>query len=158
MSACARSRERCPGYTLVEVVLVLAILGLCAGIAVPRFANSIALHRAEAAGERLVVDLTLARQQARQSSASRTITFDSVAHSYSIAGVAGLDNQQATYSVVLTREPYNARIASVDLGGNNTITFDGYGAPDCGGSIVVSVGRFQVTVTVDAATGKATAN
>ncbi|MCH8259363.1 MAG: hypothetical protein IIC46_04065, partial [Planctomycetes bacterium] len=57
--------------------------------------------------------------------------------------------------VPLREPPYLAKLASVDLGGDAQLTFDGFGVPDSGGSVVVQAGDYQYTVVVDPETGVA---
>ncbi len=134
------------GFTLIELVIVMAILAVVGSIAVPRFANSLDHHRAEAAARRIAADLSYAQRQARITSSSQTMTFDLAAHQYS--GSSTL--------VPLAEEPYEAAIVSVDFGGDAAIIFDGFGIPDSGGAVVIQVGNRQKTISVDTDSGRAT--
>ena len=58
--------------------------------------------------------------------------------------------------VTLSEDPYGATLVSADLGGDVFIVFDGYGASDSGGTVIVKVGNIQKTIDVDPQTGKAT--
>ena len=60
------------GFTLIELVMVLAIIGLITAIAAPRYAASLARYRAESAARRVAADLALARREAAASSSSRS--------------------------------------------------------------------------------------
>ena len=144
------------GFTLIELVIVLAILGVIAGIAVPRFASSQARYRADAAARRIVADLSLAQRQARFAGERRKIDFDLTRDSYALSRDDGEGNDIIIETIELSAEPYEATIVSADLGGNLSIQFDGYGMPDSGGSIVVQVSSRTTTVSVDAASGRAT--
>ena len=62
------------GFTLLELVLVVAILGVVAAIAAPRYGNAIQNYRANAAAQRLRADLEYARARAKSTSSSRTVT------------------------------------------------------------------------------------
>ncbi|MGH7754577.1 MAG: pilus assembly FimT family protein, partial [Gemmatimonadales bacterium] len=52
------------GFTLVEVTIVLAILGLLLGLGVPSYLNSGSNHQVRAAAQTLASDLDAARQEA----------------------------------------------------------------------------------------------
>ncbi len=132
-------------FTVIELVIVTAILAIVASIAVPRYASLLATQRVEAAARRIVADLSFAQRQARFTSASQAVTFNLALHEYS----------GSTTLVQLWEEPYGATIVSVDFGGDAEIEFDGFGVPDSGGSVVVQVGKRQKTVNVDADSGKA---
>ncbi len=149
----ARHRNR--SFTLIDLVMTMAVIAIVAAIATPRYANALTRYRAEAAARRVVADLALARQTAKSTSSSRTVVFDAVNDSYSIPSVRELDTAGMTYGVQLQDPPYQAQIVSVDLGGDWLITFDGFGIPDSGGTVIVQAGDNQHTVVVDPETGAA---
>jgi prepilin-type N-terminal cleavage/methylation domain-containing protein len=142
-------------FTLVEAVLVTAIIGILASIALPHYAGFVAREQVQAAARRIVTDLTLAQRQARITSASQTVVFDPVAGTYTLANLKDPDRHNLTYLVSLKDEPYRAGIVSASFGGDATIIYDGYGAPDSNGTIVIAVGGYRQTITVDNGTGRA---
>jgi len=144
-----------PGFSLVELIIVLVILGVVAAIAAPRYASALCRYRADCAARRIVADLGLAQARARQTSQGQTLVFDLAANQLRIAGLPDLDRHSSDYTVRLGGAPYQAKIVSADFGGDSTIVFNGYGIPDSGGSVVVEVGDVQRTVVVSPATGKA---
>ena len=142
------------GFTLVELLLVVIIIGVAAGIAAPRYAGAIARYRVESAACRIAADLAMAQGAARSSSAGRTVQFDTAQGRYRVVGVASFDNSAAAYIVDLRSLPYEVTLESAELGGNAEVTFDGYGVPDSGGKIVVRAGSFGRAVLLEAATGR----
>ncbi len=135
--------------------MVVLVISIVTAIATPRFVNTVVRYRADAAARRVIADIRLAQKTAKTTSSSRTIIFDTTNHAYSISDVRALDGQSMTYVVTLQEPPYLARIASVDMGGDAEITFDGYGIPDSGGFVIVQAGDHQYTVVVDPETGVA---
>ena len=107
----------------------------------------------------MAADLGAAQAAARAASASRTVTFNPAANSYTVSGVIAPDARSGTYTVVLSGPPYNAALGTISFTDNiadNQVKFDGYGAPDSGATIAVTAGGTTRTVTLDAATGSAT--
>jgi prepilin-type N-terminal cleavage/methylation domain-containing protein len=144
------------GFSLVELVLVICILSIIAGMAVPRFANAVTRNRAEAAAKRVVEDLTLAQRRARLSSAPQHVLFDGTAGTYRLAGLADPDHPGAEYVVRLGDPPYEVSIANIVFGTDSEIIFDGYGVPDTGGSLIVQVSDYARLISIAAGTGRVT--
>jgi len=132
----------------------MVLLAIVSAMAIPRYASFLAHHRAEAAANRIATDLALAQRQAQFSSSARTVTFNVAAESYTLAGIPNPDHPSQPYVVALSDEPYAAVIVSADFGGDSTVVFNGYGVPDTSGSIVIQVGGYARTITVNADVGR----
>jgi len=149
------------GFTLIEVVIVLLIVGTMAAIAMPRFARSLDRYRADASARRIVADFDQARSAARATSASVTVVFDVAAERYSIPELADLNGSSGGYVVELHGGSYRCRIVSAafDTGfesNDPTVIFDGYGRPDSGGAVVIRVGEFVRMIAIDRDSAQAT--
>ena len=143
------------GFSLLELVVVLIIMALLAAIAVPRYGHAIARQRVDAVARRIIVDLSLARRQARMAGSSQEVRFDVAQNRYTLTGLPHLNRSSNEYAVSLSSEPYLATLLSADFDSSDTVTFDGYGVPDSGGQIVVRVGDYQKTISLDVETGEA---
>jgi len=141
---------------LVELTIVVLIIGIMVTVAVPRFADTLSYHRAEAAANRIEADLKLARQRAIASSSSQVIVFTNGGDKYTLSGVEDLDHPSLQYEVVLSEAPYHASLNSVSFGAASQITFNGFGVPNSGGTVVIQSGQYVKTITVDPNTGKPT--
>jgi len=125
------------GFSLLELVFVLAIITILSAVAVPKYAAALARYRVDAAAKRVKAELLLARRVARMSGASQVVDI-------------------SNYQSILSEPPYQAVIVSADFDGDEEVVFDGYGVPDSGGTATVQVGVTQRTVVVDADTGRST--
>jgi type II secretory pathway pseudopilin PulG len=141
---------------MLEVVLVMAIMTIFASLALPLYSRATFRHQADLTARRVATDLRQAQSYARTTSASCKVTFYPTTEQYELSGVASLDGVPGNYQVTLTDDPYEAKIVSVDFDGGGEILFDGWGMPNTGGIVVVSVGSEQRTITVDGATGQVT--
>lgn len=146
------------GFSLLELVVVLSIVGALSAIAIPRFASAITHYRVESAAQRLVLDLEYARKHAMHTAMSQTVALNVAGDRYELVGVQHLDQSSKPYVVELSEAPYQARIVSAVFGGDAEVIFDIHGVPDSGGQVVVEVGSWQSTLTLDASTGEVTVN
>ncbi|HET7275752.1 MAG TPA: GspH/FimT family pseudopilin [Longimicrobiaceae bacterium] len=73
------SRHFPAGYTLIELLSVIAILGITAALAVPSLTGTFATTRGQAALSRIAGDLYLARMQAVRRGERVSVRFDSTA-------------------------------------------------------------------------------
>jgi len=144
------------GFSLLELVLVLAMVGVVSAMAVPRYSSSISYYRADMTSRRVVADLALARRHALITGAAETVTFTPASGQYQILGLQSLDHSSNDYIVKLSGSPYHTTLVSASFGGDATVVFDAYGVPDDGGQVVVQAGDFQKTIVLDADSGKAT--
>jgi prepilin-type N-terminal cleavage/methylation domain-containing protein len=135
------------GFTLVELTVYLVLTAVIATIGLPRYAGALRNFRCIQAATRVMADLAAAQWAARSTSTSTgvTVTFDLPNAAYAAPGVA----------VSVSDPPYNATLLAASFNGAAAVTFDRYGQPSSGGTVVVAVGASQRTVTVDANTGKA---
>ncbi|MBN2447261.1 MAG: prepilin-type N-terminal cleavage/methylation domain-containing protein [Phycisphaerae bacterium] len=145
-------------FTLIEVVVVLAIVSILAGMAIPRFANSLARQRAESAARRVAADLEFASRRAAQMSSAVTVTFNTTTHSYELDGVDNPDRPGNRYKVYLALPPYRARIVSADFGGTAKVAFDGYGHANSSGTVIINGGDIDQTIIFDKNTARAEVN
>ena len=157
-----RSGQGRRAFSLVEMITVVVVLAVLASIAAPRFSNTLAGNRAIQAANRIALDIALAQQRARATSASQTVSFQAAGHKYTLVAMPDPDHPTGDYVVELSREPYLASIVTVEfkatseVAGDPNLVFDAYGKPDSGGSVTITVGSHVKTITVDADTGKAT--
>lgn len=139
---------------MMEMVAVVVITAILAGIAVPRFSNSIALQQASSAARRIAADLEYARSRARTIGQAVTVSFNVSRDLYGLNNTPHIDHPDRNYRVFLDRDPYRATIRTVDCGGDISLVFDMYGKPDSGATITVSVGDFAKLILVDSESGE----
>ena len=143
-------------YSLIELVLVLAIMAIVTALAVPRYNRSVWRSRADAAAKRIASDLELAQSRAYSRNSDQSAVFSVSTNSYQLAGIADLDHPNQPYTVRLADPPYFAVLKSVNFAGSNTASFNGYGQPTNPGTIIIAAGVEQRTITVDLSSGQAT--
>lgn len=149
------------GYTFIELMVVLLICSILTAAAVPRYTNALFQYRVDAASKRIAADIAFAQRQALVRSTSQSVVFTPSSgtptpNSYSMPTVLYVDFAAAGAVVRIDQDPYKTTISSATFGGGTTLTFDRYGAPNYGGTVVVQAGPYSKTVTVDASTGKVT--
>ena len=174
------------GFSLLEVVIVVLILGIVATQAVPTIQSNLEVSKiSEAAGE-IIAALQYAQISAMTTGAASRVTIDPNAdtillerfnitgdifsgateisendiESGSFVNMAHPTNRGVDYSIGFADENRFDRvdITTVDFGGNDFVTFDALGLPSDAGTITLTLGSIQRTLTVDASTGKVTSS
>ena len=142
------------GFSLAELLMVMAIMGVAGAIAMPRFAEAEMRWRARGAAERIVADLERARTTALATSASLRISFSR--DGYQMKSTSDLPAATALGTVMLSEKPYLAQITSVDFGGTQILEINGAGIASSDGTIVVGAGEYRVAVKFTKAGGTVT--
>lgn len=158
--ACRRADRAFGGwagaYSLMELTVVLVIVALGAGIAVPRYAGSLSRYRVDMAGKRLAADLALAQSAARSTGTFQQVKFGIASDGYQLVEQGSLLNDGRKMTVLLNVDPYYTTIVTVKDGNGAlvpTMKFDGFGQPDQSLTVKLRSGTHTRTVTVDKVSG-----
>ena len=172
------------GFSLFEMMIAVLILGIIATIALPSFKSGADQSRLAAATEEIVTALEYARLFALTSNTQCRVTIDATADTVLVqrfqytanflgsetqlpkAGVEGGSfvtmahpfNRGASYYTVFANED---RFKGVDIyssvfGAGNFVTFGALGAPSTAGTVTLSLGSRQATVSVNGTSGTVT--
>ena len=154
------------GFTLIEVLVVVAIIGIAGAIIVPQMLRAGTLQ-IQAAGRMIISDLIIAQNEAVAQQAPRRIVFDVAGNRYSMTNEngdpivaywrSGGDNT-ANYAVDFTQDGrFNGvRIDSVNFNNTTSIQYDVLRAPDNGGTIDLVAGETRYRITISPFTGRVT--
>lgn len=155
-------------YTLIEILVVVVVLGICAAVAIPSMSSASVL-RAQAAVRTLVSDITYAQSDALAFQVGRAILFDQANNSWKICEVRStiIDPQtDLIYASQLRGTDFgDSRISAVNFGGSSQLYFDEMGGPVTAplgsspapnGYIEISGSGETYRVTVEGFTGRVT--
>ncbi len=163
-------------FSLAEIVTVIVIISALAWIAQPRIGGYLQRDRLKRAAFRVQMDLRVAQQEAMRKRTATSVTFNTADDFYTlwfwdraaatpdwaafanaaVLRACGSDCDEASLTIALGADPdYHVTIESTAFS-KDTITFDMYGVPDAGGSIVLGSGVGRITVSVDPISGVAT--
>jgi prepilin-type N-terminal cleavage/methylation domain-containing protein len=145
---------RRPGFSLLELVIVMAIMAAVSAIGILRYSNSLSRYRVESACARVISDLKVAQTLARTTSSSRTVRFDTARAIYQIYTDAELAADKPGATVSLGNDPYRASMRVDGLPGN-TISFDGRGEGNAGAIVVLRSGNREKAVILEPGFGRA---
>ncbi len=156
------TRRRCrrgAGVTLIELLMVVAILGLIGGMA-SIVAPATASHDLELVETQVRDAIQQARALARSQRLAHGVVFDTATERFAVVdeyGDAAIHPlTKGRYEVAFTGpgQPTGIDLASADFGpAGTTALFDGQGEPLEGGTLVVRKQDAVLTLSLDAATG-----
>ncbi|MFG0292995.1 MAG: GspH/FimT family pseudopilin [Phycisphaerales bacterium JB065] len=144
-------KRRSTGFSLVELVVVIVVLGTIAAIAAPRFGHAANSYRLEAAVQKLEADLRYATQMARTQSRTVTVQFDPGNDSYRILGVEDAFGGATDYIVDLSQPPYQVDLADVRFSGGtiSALRINGHGSLINKGVVRIELGPTARLIGID---------
>ena len=139
------------GFSLIELLVIMIMIAVVLGIAVPNFTAWVGRHKMNAAAQEVYFDLQLARASAIKNNNNVVVTFNGGNHTYSIhndidndgnqdAGEnvknVGLKNQvQFGYNPGITDMDGNNVTSAIFFGGSSVVIFNARGESDRSGSL-----------------------
>lgn len=150
--------NRKTGFTLIEVVLVITIIGIISALIVPKVDNINSSIRLRAATDKLKDDLKYIQRYAVSRHDTTWLVVNSGDNSYGIFTGSSSSNRQLildpstnTQAMIDFDDYYRGvQISSVNFGGNDEFFFDWRGTPSNGGYVVLNSTRI---ITVSTETG-----
>lgn len=166
-----RTSRRITAYTLIEVLITVAIMGLAAAVVVPNMMQGGTLG-VQAGARMIIADLLFAQNEAMAQQSDRRVTFDPTGNSYKVEKY-----DTATSTWVLEFNPVlgdtggsqnyqidfddDGRFRGVDIvsaqfNGTTEVTFDDLGNPSAGGTIRLRFDAHVFDIKVAPFTGRVT--
>jgi type IV fimbrial biogenesis protein FimT len=142
------------GFTLIELMVVLAMLAILSTVAAPAFSDQIARRRMEGAGLELATDLQFARARAVSQRGTTTLVTSSNGASYTVTTTDGAKTVTLPSGVTVSNSvtvTYDHLRAMADA--DHTLTLSSTNTAAMMNVVVSALGRVNVCSPSGALTG-----
>ncbi|HZW11469.1 MAG TPA: prepilin-type N-terminal cleavage/methylation domain-containing protein [Phycisphaerales bacterium] len=134
-------------FTLIELVVVLAVMAVAAAVAIPASVSTAGQYRANLASTRVGADMRRLQQDSWHNATTSSIVFSTAGDSYDLVNLEG---SGATTTVHLGRSPYRVDLVSAQFDGVARVDFRaGVSSAASGGTVRVKASgvTFQATIS-----------
>ncbi len=143
------------GVSLLELLVVLVLIGILAAVAVPRFSGAAPTMSGLSAARRIIAEIEWVQAEAIRTQQSQYIWFRPLLNQIEFSGLKDPVHPSRDYVINVAREMSGVTLTSANFAGLKKLTFDAWGRPDAGGTVVLTLGEHTWTITVDGQTGRA---
>ncbi len=151
-----RSNARRSAFTLLELCIVVAVVGILAAVAAPRFSQAADRYRAQSALQRLDSDLQLAMTTARARGQTILFNLDSETSSYSFKNLPNPHTGEGNTTINLGAQPFRTPVVGSVMPLSGTISILPTGLADESFAVTVVSGATIRTLTFDSRTARST--
>ena len=134
-----RRTNRKAGFTLLELMVTLAIIGLMAAIAAPSFSKSVPRAKLRRATYQIANDLKLARLKCISGNHGTRITFDTANNTYTRYLDTNRDGTFAAGEADIVNRTLSSGISFVGASTGPNVTFDPNGSANDGTAAVADI-------------------
>jgi prepilin-type N-terminal cleavage/methylation domain-containing protein len=119
------NKKRETGFTIIEMLVAVAIAGILAAVAIPGFAGFGPRMRLKSASRDIVSDMQLAKAQALRDRSTYTIQFDTSTAQYTVSsgGIVHKTVRLSDYADVSLGSGYGARPDEPNPGSSDGVSF-----------------------------------
>ncbi|MEQ8770661.1 MAG: prepilin-type N-terminal cleavage/methylation domain-containing protein [Phycisphaerales bacterium] len=141
-------------FSLIELVIVVALIGIIAAIAAPRYGQAATRYRVKLAAGRVAEELRFASEQARALESRVVANVDTVAEQLSVSPADGARAGEVLSRLDLSRAPYEANILTSLRGVTpGSPAFDARGLADADAEVAIMAGTLYAVVRVQQGSG-----
>ena len=147
--------SRCRGFTIIELLVVVVILGIAAALAAPNISRWMESYTVRKSGRQLVSDLQLAKMKAISQGVQHRISFDAANKSYTIqqgnasSGSTTWAQVDSVRALSNDQNPYYAKgVTLATTFPNNVVRFSPVGTASPAGTVTFTTINYARYVRV----------
>jgi len=137
------------GFSMIELVIVVTILGIITAIAVPKFADAATGRKLQAGKKQLLADIETAKLRARATSKQHTLKFYPSRDMYVIVEGNEIDKNAVVIARDFSEDPFNLNLKRTDLGGDEVMVITVFGDISPPGQVQLLHSKTTITVDIE---------